>query len=90
MSFWEFAGIIASNHPSKAIDDDASIDQLSVFFEDARMNFAENVFCGQDDDVVVIEMNEENMQSPKKYTFKQLRQLIARILICGPREASRT
>lgn len=78
MTFWQFAGVKASKHPSKAIDDNVAIDEFPAFFEDARLNFAENILHGRNDDVAVIEMNEQNMQSPKRYTWKQLRQLVAR------------
>lgn len=42
------------------------------------MNYAENLLCGDDDAVAVIEMNEQNLGSPRKYTWKELRQLVAK------------
>lgn len=78
MTVWEFCDIKASKHPSKAIDDDARIDAFPSFFEDARLNYAENLLCGKDEKVAVIEMNEVNLWEPRKYTWRQLRELTAR------------
>ena len=78
MSIWDYAGVKASRRPSKAIEDNARIDHLPHFFPVARINYAENLLCGDDDAVAVIEMNEQNIHSPRKYTWKDLRQLVAR------------
>jgi hypothetical protein len=61
-----------------AIDDDACIDQLPKFFDGARMNYAENLLCGKDDAVALIEINEKIQKSPRKYTWKELKELVAR------------
>ena len=78
MSVWNFTNIKASRHPTKAIDDNASIDSFPKFFEDARLNYAENMLCGDDDAIAIIEMNELNQQDPKKYTWKDLKGLVAK------------
>lgn len=78
LSVWDYCGIKASVQPSKAIDDDAQIDKFPSFFQDARLNFAENLLCGDDDKVAVIEMDETNVHSPRQYTWKQLRELTAK------------
>ncbi|KAK5202478.1 hypothetical protein LTR41_011772 [Exophiala xenobiotica] len=79
LTVWEFTGVKASVHPSKAIDDDAAIDQFPAFFQGARLNFAENMMTGKDDnDLAVIEMNETNMSQPKEYSWRDLRNLVRR------------
>jgi acyl-CoA synthetase (AMP-forming)/AMP-acid ligase II len=42
------------------------------------MNYAENILCGKDDAVAIIEINEEIQKSPRNYTWKELRELVAR------------
>ena len=63
-------------HPTKAIDDNARIDNFTKFCEDARLNYAENLLCGTDDAVAVIEMNESNLHSPTSYTWRELKKLV--------------
>lgn len=78
LAVWSYAKIKASKQPTKAIDDNAQIDQFPTFFEDARINFAENMLRGDDGAVAVIEMNESNQKQPRKYTWKDLRTQVAR------------
>ncbi|KAF2166766.1 hypothetical protein M409DRAFT_66349 [Zasmidium cellare ATCC 36951] len=80
MTFWKFANIKASKHPTKifyAVDERATIDQFPKFFEDARLNFAENILCGEDEDFMIISMNETTLYSPSKYTWWYMRRLVA-------------
>jgi hypothetical protein len=42
------------------------------------MNYTENFLCGKDDAVALIEINEEIQMSPRKYTWKELKELVAR------------
>lgn len=62
------------------MDDDAAIDKFPKFFPDARLNYAENMLRGDDDAVAVIEMNELNLGTPRKYTWRDLRVLVARFV----------
>ena len=78
LSVWIYANVKASKQLSGAVEDNARIDNFPKFFEDARLNYAENLLCGDDDAVAVIGMNELNLREPKKYTWKDLRQLVAR------------
>lgn len=61
-----------------AVDESVPIDQFPGFFTDAKLNFAENILCGQDQDVAIISMNERTIDSPEKYTWGQMRRLVAR------------
>ena len=54
------------------------IDQFPPFFEGARLNFAENLLCGDDEEVAVISLDEVNLLSPQKHTWKELRLLVGR------------
>ena len=60
------------------MDNDAAIDKFPKFFQDARLNYAENMLCGDDDAIAVIEMNETNQQNPRKYTWEDLKTLVAK------------
>lgn len=77
MSFWNFAEIKASRHPTKAVDESIPIDQFPQFFEDARLNWAENILCGNDDDLMITSMNETTLDEPEKYTWADMRRLVA-------------
>jgi len=53
------------------------MDEFPLFFEETRLNLAENMLCGDDDRIAVIEMTEQNLLNPRKYTWTELRQLVA-------------
>ena len=59
------------------MDESILIDQFPRFFEDARLNFAENILAGNDANVAVIDIQEESLWSPRKYTWRQLRDTVA-------------
>jgi acetoacetyl-CoA synthetase len=59
-----------------AVDESMPIDQFPLFFEDTRLNFAENMLCGDDDKVAIINIEEQNLWQPRKYTWKELRKLV--------------
>ncbi|KIX95811.1 uncharacterized protein Z520_08519 [Fonsecaea multimorphosa CBS 102226] len=76
MAIWRFLDIKASVHPQKAVNENIPIDQFPLFFEEARLNFAENMLCGDDDQVAVIDVNEHNLRNPRRYTWRELRALV--------------
>ncbi|OQU97807.1 hypothetical protein CLAIMM_03691 isoform 2 [Cladophialophora immunda] len=76
MAIWRFLDIKASVHPEKAVDQNTPIDQFPLFFEEARLNFAENMLRGDDDQIAVIDVNEQNLRSPQQYTWRELRGLV--------------
>ena len=61
-----------------AVDESIPIDQFPPFFEDSRLNFAENLLSGNDSDVAIIDMGEDNIWTPRRITWKELRQLVAK------------
>lgn len=60
-----------------AVDESIPIDQFPQFFEDARLNWAENILCGNDDDLMITSMNETTLDEPEKYTWADMRRLVA-------------
>ncbi|KEF56412.1 uncharacterized protein A1O9_07993 [Exophiala aquamarina CBS 119918] len=72
MTAWEFLGVTASSRPEKAIDDAAQIDQFPSFFEGARLNFAENVLRRRRKGTAIIEMREDNLFNPDRYSWMDL------------------
>lgn len=60
-----------------AVDETIPIDQIPPFFEGAKLNFAENILQGPDDDVAVISATEESLFSPERYTWRELRDTVA-------------
>ncbi|KAK5072783.1 hypothetical protein LTR51_005424 [Lithohypha guttulata] len=79
MSVWRYCGVRASVQPTRALDNDnPPIFPPPLFFPEARINYAENMLCGTADAVAVIEMNENNLHGPKRYTWRELKTLVAR------------
>ncbi|USW58249.1 Putative AMP-dependent synthetase/ligase, ANL domain-containing protein [Septoria linicola] len=78
MSFWDFAGIKASQRPTRTVDESLRIDQFPKFFEDAKLNFAENILCGKDDDLAIISMDEKTVDKPERYTWRDMRYMTAK------------
>lgn len=79
MAVWQYCGIRASVQPSRALEsDNPAMFPPPHFFPEARMNYAENMLCGEDHNTAVIEMNETNIHRPVKYTWKDLRTLVAK------------
>lgn len=79
MSFWKWAGIVASKHPTKAIDESIPIDEFPLWFQDARLNYAENIFSGAtDDDLMVTSMDETNIENPERFTWRDMREMTAK------------
>ena len=52
------------------------IDQFPLFFQDARLNFAENMLSGDDGRLAVIDLQERDLWNPRRYTWKELRELV--------------
>ena len=79
LSVWKFTGIQASIEPTRALkSDNPAIYPPPEFFPNARLNFAENLLRGRDDAPAVIEMDETNINSPTRYTWRDLKDLTAR------------
>ncbi|KIW79432.1 acetoacetate-CoA ligase [Fonsecaea pedrosoi CBS 271.37] len=76
MTLWRFMGIKASVHPTKAVDESLRIDQFPQFFEDARLNYAENLLCRTDDGVAIRYLHEQNLDSPREVTWKELNETV--------------
>ncbi|KIX10167.1 acetoacetate-CoA ligase [Rhinocladiella mackenziei CBS 650.93] len=76
MTAWDYLGVIASVRPVKAIDDDARIDEFPRFFQGAKLNFAENILGRNRTGTAIIDMREDNLKNPEKYTWTDLRKLV--------------
>ena len=79
LSVWRFCDIKASVQPTLALENDnPPIFPPPSFFPEVRLNYAENLLCGDDDAVAVIEMNETNLHEPRRYTWRDLKSLTAK------------
>ncbi|KIV90220.1 acetoacetate-CoA ligase [Exophiala mesophila] len=76
LSVWEFTNVKASIQPTKAVHEDESIDCFPLFFEETRLNFAENMIFRQIEGIATIDLNEGNLGSPEEYTWRDLRELV--------------
>lgn len=78
LSIWRYMNLKSDVRPTKALDSDKPpIYPPPKFFPEIRLNYAENLLCGEDNATAVIEMNETNIHSPRKYTWRDLRRLVA-------------
>ncbi|KAL9072138.1 MAG: hypothetical protein Q9161_003759 [Pseudevernia consocians] len=79
---WDFTGIKASKPFTKAVEEDAPMFPRPAFFEDARLNFAENLLyptCNPNEDsFAVIEANE----TTRNYvTWRELRERVRELSV---------
>ncbi|KAG8176260.1 hypothetical protein JTE90_016425 [Oedothorax gibbosus] len=51
---WDYSGLVYSKKFEKIVDVDAKLSDLPVWFEGAKLNFAENVLKFRDDRVALI------------------------------------
>jgi len=51
---WDYFGIVHSAKATRVIDKNISMDKIPVWFEGARMNYAENLLRYGDDDKVAM------------------------------------
>lgn len=79
---WHFTGIKASEPFTKAVDEDAPMFPRPAFFQDARLNFAENLLypkCNPDENsFAVIEANESTRNH---VTWRELRGRVREISV---------
>ena len=76
-SFWEFADIIHS-HPYEQVVDDLTKMPGAKWFLGAKLNFAENLLRYRDDNIALI-FKGEAMEQPRKMTYKELYDEVARV-----------
>ncbi len=77
MSLWNYLPVKASVQPSRAVDESITIDQFPSFFEEARMNYAENMLA-KDDDSIALKCMSEAALTPRAVTWTELRELVRR------------
>lgn len=87
MSLWRYLDVKASVQPTKAIDETLRIDQLPTFFEDARLNYAENLLVRSDEGVAVKYLCENQLDAPSEVTWKELHETV-RILSNAMRKSN--
>jgi acetoacetyl-CoA synthetase len=62
-----------------AVDESLKIDQLPKFFEEAKLNFAENMLSKRGGDIALHIMTEKTLLNPRKITWDQLIGHVGRI-----------
>ena len=73
---WEFMGIISSQSYDKVVDDLAKF-PVAKWFPGARLNFAENLLRGRDNELALLFVGENHRRS--ELTFKELYSRVARV-----------
>eukprot|EP00127_Corallochytrium_limacisporum_P004877 Clim_evm21s191 gene=Clim_evmTU21s191 len=74
---WEFTGIVSSKPYERVIDTSVKMDDIPVWFEGARLNYAENLLAKWTDDSEVAMFETGEGISTKKITAGTLRERVA-------------
>ncbi|KAK5191526.1 hypothetical protein LTR99_003647 [Exophiala xenobiotica] len=77
MAVWKYLPVKASVQPSRAVEESMTIDQFPSFFEEARLNYAENMLA-KDDDSIALKCISEAALTPREVTWIELRELVRR------------
>lgn len=62
----------------QAIDERLHIDDFPQFFPGSRVNFAENMLCRRQNGTAVLDIREDNLHRPERYSWNDLRELVRR------------
>ena len=74
---WDFTGVIGDKGKVSFIEDHDAWMTGAKFFPDAKLNLAENLLRGKDDNIVVIETNESG--DYEEYTLKEIKYMVAKV-----------
>ncbi|KAL7907644.1 putative acetyl-CoA synthetase [Trichoderma velutinum] len=76
LSLWQYLQVQASVHPLMAVDEKLRIDQFPQFFEEARLNYAENILANKSNGVAIKYMDESTIQTPRSVTWIELNEMV--------------
>ncbi|KAI9591080.1 hypothetical protein BDF19DRAFT_456358 [Syncephalis fuscata] len=85
---WDYVGVVASEPYTRVIDETVPMDEIPVWFEGARMNYAENLLRRGDDKHVAIVATGEQ-QARRSITYQELREHV-RLMAAAFRKAGIT
>ena len=74
---WDFTGVIGDKGKVSFIEGHDAWMTGAKFFPDAKLNLAENLLRGKDDNIVVIETNESG--DYEEYTLKEIKYMVAKV-----------
>ena len=75
-SLWNYLPVKASVQPKKGIDESTPIDEIPQFYEDCRLNYAENLLSRTGSDIAVKALSEANMSRPEEISWDDLREKV--------------
>jgi acetoacetyl-CoA synthetase len=76
LSLWEYLPIKASSQPTRGVDESIPIDELPKFYDEARLNYAENLLSRTGSDIAVQALNEQHLDSPESVSWDDLRERV--------------
>jgi acetoacetyl-CoA synthetase len=77
---WQYLEIKASAQPTIAIDETRNIASFPEFYQDARLNFAENLLSRHGHETAIKVLNEANLDSgPENISWDQLQELVRQL-----------
>ena len=76
LSLWYYLPIKASSQPTRGVDELIPIDELPEFYEGSKLNYAENLLSRTGSDIAVQALNEQNLDSPEKVSWDDLRERV--------------
>ncbi|TNE92234.1 MAG: acetoacetate--CoA ligase [Deltaproteobacteria bacterium] len=74
---WQFTGLVRSTEPTRVMGEPRM--PGTVWFEDARLNFAENLLRHRDSDRVALYAIREGQDAPTALTYRELADRVARL-----------
>lgn len=76
-ALWEFSGVIGERGETALVRRGEGEMFGARWYPDARLNFAENLMCGKDERLAIIEVTEEGLQ--RRVTMGQLRERVSKL-----------
>ncbi|KAL6691328.1 putative acetyl-CoA synthetase [Trichoderma pleuroticola] len=76
LALWQYLQVLASVHPSTAVDEKLRIDQFPLFYQEARLNYAENILANKSNGVAIKYMDESTIQTPHSVTWRELNEMV--------------
>ncbi|KAI8050211.1 acetoacetyl-CoA synthase [Syncephalis plumigaleata] len=73
---WDYTGVVASQPYTRVINESTSMDEIPVWFEGARLNYAENLLRRGDDKHVAIVATGEGQTTRQSITYADLRERV--------------
>ncbi|KAL6821466.1 putative acetyl-CoA synthetase [Trichoderma camerunense] len=80
LSLCQYLQVKASVHPVTAVDEKLRIDHFPQFYQEARLNYAENILANKSNGVAIKYMDESTIQTPRSVTWRELNEMVRQVV----------